>query len=222
MRRLYQASHEGCRVSVIENIPKANVLLDYGCADGELTVRFAARAGAGRAMGVEIYEPLASAASDRGIAIVATEDLADGSVDVVTANQVIEHLADTDRFVREMYRVLRAGGTLVVSTNNLASWHNIVALVLGAQPFPADVSSNPDIGKLVPFTGGDTGRWSSWTHLRIFSYRALQEIVKTHGFKVVRTQGIGYYPFPGRTARAMARIDPRHAAYLTVTCTKPG
>jgi 2-polyprenyl-3-methyl-5-hydroxy-6-metoxy-1,4-benzoquinol methylase len=73
---------------------------------------------------------LADKARDRGIEIVGHDlnhffTLPDHSVDVVTANQVIEHLADTDQFVSELRRVLRPSGTLVVSTNNLASWHNI-------------------------------------------------------------------------------------------------
>jgi SAM-dependent methyltransferase len=44
--------------------------------------------------------------------------LADGSVDAVVNFQVIEHLWDQDRFVRECARVLRSSGLLVVSTPN--------------------------------------------------------------------------------------------------------
>jgi SAM-dependent methyltransferase len=41
-----------------------------------------------------------------------------GSVDVVTTLQVIEHVWDHGQFVRECGRVLRAGGTLLVTTPN--------------------------------------------------------------------------------------------------------
>src|SRR3984957_8745853 len=44
--------------------------------------------------------------------------LADGSVDAVVNFQVIEHLWDQDRFVRECARVLRLSGLLMVSTPN--------------------------------------------------------------------------------------------------------
>jgi SAM-dependent methyltransferase len=44
--------------------------------------------------------------------------LADGSVDVVVNFQVVEHLWDQPRFVRECARVLRPSGLLMVSTPN--------------------------------------------------------------------------------------------------------
>lgn len=224
----YAESVEACRQSVLSAIPREEILLDYGCADGELTMRFAERAGASKVLGVEVHERLAAAAAGRGIEVVAPVDgrlpIDDGSVGAATANQLIEHLADTDAFVREMRRVLRPGGTLVVSTNNLSSWHNIAALVLGAQPFPSDVSSNPSIGKLIRAPQGAQtfqDSFASWTHLRVFSYRALLEMMRAHGFVVKHIVGVGYYPLSGRWAMAMARLDPRHSAYLTVCCIKP-
>ncbi|HSR23160.1 MAG TPA: methyltransferase domain-containing protein, partial [Candidatus Eisenbacteria bacterium] len=44
--------------------------------------------------------------------------VADGSVDVVVSSQVLEHLWDQPRFVRECARVLRPGGRLLLSTPN--------------------------------------------------------------------------------------------------------
>src|SRR5207237_1346369 len=59
----------------------------------------------------------------------------DESFDAISSNQVIEHLSDTDIFLAESFRVLRPGGHVVVSTENMSSWHNLAALLLGWQAF---------------------------------------------------------------------------------------
>lgn len=223
LARSYEHSVRDCRLSVLNNAPACDVLLDYGCADGEFTQQIANKVGASEVLGVEIFELMAKRARRRGIEIVDVQDgrlaIDDESVDVVTANQLIEHLSDTDSFVIEIHRILRPGGCFIVSTNNLASWHNIVALMIGAQPFPSDVSSaHPGVGKLVPVS--DAGAWSSFTHMRVFSYRALIEMMQVYGFDVQRAEGIGYYPLPAKAANRVATTDPRHAAYLTLRCQK--
>ena len=91
-------------------------------------------------MGIEIDKSQAGKAAARGIEAITGDlnhkfELEDAIADGVIANQVIEHLYDTDNLLSEIWRVLKPGGVLVVSTEHLASWHNIFALLLGWQPF---------------------------------------------------------------------------------------
>ena len=72
--------------------------------------------------------------------------LSDESVDVVIASHVIEHINDTDMFVKEMYRVLRGGGYALVATPNLAAWYNVLFLILGQQPPSTCVSDVAPLG----------------------------------------------------------------------------
>jgi SAM-dependent methyltransferase len=221
----YNASRRQCRASIIDAAPHlaGGRYLDCGCDDGSFTLDVAGALRPRELLGIEIDDAAADRARARGIQVVGKDlndpfPLPDGHVDLVTANQVIEHLADTDGFVREIHRVLKPGGYAVVSTNNLASWHNLAALVLGYQPFPADVSNITSIGKLIPLFAGDGG---SWAHLRIFTSASLREIFEYHGFAVERLTGVGYYPFPPSIARRLSRVDHRHAAYLTVRARRP-
>jgi 2-polyprenyl-3-methyl-5-hydroxy-6-metoxy-1,4-benzoquinol methylase len=53
----------------------------------------------------------------------------DSEFDVVVAAEVIEHLENPRFMVRELYRLLRPGGTAIVSTPNNESWRSILALL---------------------------------------------------------------------------------------------
>jgi len=68
------------------------------------------------------------------------------SFDVVFANQVIGHLYETDLFLKEIYRMLKNGGYTIISTPNLAGFHNIFSLIFGKQPFPAHASNEVILG----------------------------------------------------------------------------
>lgn len=178
----------------------ARALLDVGCWDGERTARYAARLGCA-ARGVEVFEEPARAAEARGIE-VARLDLEsgafpwpDGSVDVAVSNQVFEHLKNVWRPLSEVFRVLRAGGFLVLSVPNLASLHNRVLLALGRQP--------TSIRTLGP-------------HVRGYTFGEIRRLVALEGcFHVVRARGVGFYPFPAALGQPLARLWPG-ASHTTV------
>jgi SAM-dependent methyltransferase len=195
-----------------------SVMLDVGCADGADTVGLASHVGATRTIGLELADGFVEAACSRGIDVRQVDiterwPLDDRSVDVVHSNQVIEHIAETDHFMREIRRVLRPGGYAIVSTNNLASWHNVLALALGWQPLSCHVSDEYLVGNPLALDetrfGGHIHR-----HLRICTGRALAGLAEAHGLVVERSVGSGYYPFGARLSRLLARLDGRHAAYL--------
>ena len=211
-------------VTLLEHDPSA-VLLDVGCDDGELTMQLARAVGTTSVHGVEVVEGRASLARSRGVAVSATDlnqglPYHDGAFDVVCGNQVIEHLADTDRFVAEIFRVLRPGGYAILSTENLASWHNVVALVFGWQPFSLTNVTSTRMGLGNPLAVHRHSNWEhgeTWQHRRVFAFQGLRELLKAHAFDVEQTLGAGYYPLPCR----VARIYSRHAAFLAVKARRP-
>ena len=223
--KFYHDSHKECRMSVI-NLLESNSkvsYLDCGCDEGSFTKQVADKIGTKKVYGIEIGKEAAAQARKKGITIKSNDlnkkfPFSDSCLDVVTANQVIEHLYDTDNFIKEIKRVLKPGGYAIISTNNLASWHNIIALLLGYQPFPNDVSShNPSLGKLIKLFEEEAG---SFAHLRIFTYASLKQFMEYHEFIIEDIVGIGYYPLPSFIANILARLDKRHAAYLTLKVRK--
>lgn len=211
-------------VALLEHDPAA-ALLDVGCDDGELTMRLARAVGTPRVHGVELVEERASRARSNGVDVTVTDlnrglPYHDGAFDVVCGNQVIEHVADTDTFVAEIFRVLRPGGYAILSTENLASWHNVVALVFGWQPFSLTNVTSTRMGLGNPMAVHRHSDWEhgeTWQHLRVFAFQGLRELLEAHAFDVERTLGAGYYPLP----QHVARIDARHAAFLAVKARRP-
>ena len=206
----------------LEGAPAGGALVDLGCADGSRTLDFAAQARAGSTYGVEVTPAHARAARARGVDVVEADlngrlPFDDARFDIVVSNQVIEHLADTDRFVSEIRRILRPGGLAVTSTENLASWHNISALLLGWQPFSLTnvTRRGGGVGNPLALHRGEEPALPTWEHMRVFAYRGLRELFLTHGFTVTAVLGAGYYPLGAR----VGRLEPRHAAFLTLVAT---
>jgi SAM-dependent methyltransferase len=227
LTRVFRATEEANRIAVMQALPQrpGGSLLDIGTHRGDFTVRVAEHTGAGEVHGVEFIGEHAAVARTRGIAAVEA-DIEDGlpfddeSFDLVSANQVIEHLRGTDLFLSEIRRVLKPDGVACVSTNNLSSWHNIIALLMGYQPNPMHVSDEVIVGSpLNPEQGWhheDRGR----VHLRLFTGRALVELAEHHGLERRSLKGVGYYPLRPKLAAVATRIDPRHAAFLVATFTR--
>lgn len=196
-------------------------MLDLGCDAGGRTLWIAKRVNAQEVHGLEIATDRAEVAASRGVRVIIGDlnepfPYGDSTFDLVVSNQVIEHVYDTDNFVREAHRVLKPGGRAVVSTENLASWHNIASLIFGWQPFSLTNISQAAmaVGNPLGVHRGEHGMERG--HLRVLAYRGLRELFALHGFSVEAVLGAGYYPLPG----AMARIDPRHAAFITVSARR--
>jgi ubiquinone/menaquinone biosynthesis C-methylase UbiE len=210
-------------IRLLEVNPTAR-LLDLGCGRGEFAAECAGRMGTKEIYGVELDDECLAAAQGNGIRCVRADlnqrlPLESHSFDVITANQVIEHLTACDVFMEEIYRVLKPGGYAVVSTENLASWHNIFALVLGYRPFSVFYIPRYFGNPLSPHNKEEESTFR--THVRVFSYRPFREIFELYSLKVESLLGAGYYPMPsGYLSRAMSQIDPRHAHFLTVKARK--
>jgi SAM-dependent methyltransferase len=175
--------------------------------------------------GVEKILPLAIKARDHfDVALSNLEagiGLSSGSVDVVSANQVIEHVVNVDAFVDECNRLLKPGGVAVISTENLAAWPNVVALALGSEPFSTNYSKRfYGVGnrfsrrQLTPIERGYI------PHNSVPTFAALRHLFELADFTLIDTAGVHVVPLPNRALYALRQLGSRRSFYLSLTFRK--
>lgn len=107
------------------------VLLDVGCGRGELWPQVAKRFASYVGADVVRYEGFPSEGSFHKIDLDAGRvSLPDGCADMVVAVETIEHLENPRAFVRELTRLVKPGGWLLLTTPNQLSLLSKLTLVL--------------------------------------------------------------------------------------------
>lgn len=123
--------------SISRLVPRPGRLLDVGCGDG-MFLNVAHRNG-WTVTGIELSSsaPLRQPRFDIKQGEVWEAGLRSSSYDLVTSWHVIEHASDPTRMVREIYRVLKPGGTLVLATPNLNDYLFRLAYLAGRLRWPS-------------------------------------------------------------------------------------
>ncbi len=115
--------------------PGAHVL-DLGCGDGTL-LKYLQQARAVTGYGVEIDDRNVLACVNNGVDVIQSDlerglsEFADGSFDYVILSQTLQAMRNTERIVREMLRVGRAG---IVTFPNFGYWKNRLQVLRGQMP----------------------------------------------------------------------------------------
>jgi ubiquinone/menaquinone biosynthesis C-methylase UbiE len=110
---------------VREHLP-CEAFLDAGCGDGRYLAALAGELPERRA-GFDLSERILETARQRVAADFRQGNLeaipfADGEFELVLCSQVIEHVLHAEAAVAELARVLRPGGTLIISTDNARNY----------------------------------------------------------------------------------------------------
>lgn len=183
--------------------PGPHRIVDVGCGDGtatELIARIATDTASGATVvGIDWSATALARARARGLLVIqgGTDGstgngngglpLPDASTDVIIMSELIEHLIDPDSALDEARRVLRPGGILLLSTPNLAAWYNRALICLGIQPVFSEVSLRGIYGRPGREVAG---------HLRLYTRRALTQLLTARGFHCERAEGAPYHDVP--------------------------
>ncbi|MFA5142285.1 MAG: class I SAM-dependent methyltransferase [Candidatus Woesearchaeota archaeon] len=112
-------------------------LLDIGCSDGRYIVNFIKKGFI--CDGIDISDKAIALGKKRGlnlkkIDITKKIKISDESYEIIVCAQVLEHLIDPFFTLKEMYRILKKNGTIIITVPNIGMIRNIFLILLGKPP----------------------------------------------------------------------------------------
>lgn len=186
-------------------------ILDIGCSDGFIGALFLTKKN--DVYGIDIDRHKVEAAKKRGLKAI-VYDIESGRLpyqqnffDIVLLTDVIEHVFDTDQIIKNIHIVLKKGGTLLVTTPNIASLARRIMLICGFNPH-LEYSS-----RYMDFLPGAVG------HIRYYTHSNLKHQLTLAGFRDVVTNGdrVNFIVF---SSTFMARLFPTLSVNILCSCKK--
>lgn len=178
------------RELLLAEVAGGDRVLDLGCGDGAFA---AALTGAGAVVtAVDVSGEAVRRARGRApgaqVELVAEGGelpFAEDAFDLVWCGETLEHVADVAGLLAEVRRVLRWGGTLLVTTPNVPRL-GVAVEALRGRPLEERLDPRAD-------------------HLRFFTARTLAGVLRDGGFAEVAVRADGGPPGARRTLTAVAR-----------------
>jgi 2-polyprenyl-3-methyl-5-hydroxy-6-metoxy-1,4-benzoquinol methylase len=199
------AYFEFARPELLALIPEsAGKVLDIGCGAGRLGQALKARQPA-EVVGIELAGPAARAARDC-LDEVLTGDVermelpfASGSFDTIVCGDVLEHLREPERLLRQARDWLRPAGRLIASIPNVRH-HSVIRSLLDGN-----------------WTYESAGLLDQ-THLGFFTRRQVERLFQDAGFTVTQVgvvPGPGYAEWHGQGRPGEVRVGRLHIKELS-------
>jgi SAM-dependent methyltransferase len=136
---------------------------------------------------------------------------ADASFDFVSCNHVLEHIFETEKFLKEIRRVLQPTGLAVISVPNCAAWMNRIAFLFGGQPLGTEVGTESVTYGFWPgFLQDRLKEFEPSGHIRDFTPRSLRDLAAACGFKQAGwwAQNGGLIPTMKRNLGILLECEP--------------
>lgn len=111
----------------------------------------------------------------------------DASFDVVVMMDIIEHLSDQNKALREVHRLLKTEGRLIISTDlDESYWH--VGFFNRIFWFSMRFSKEGRAYRLIKETEAKIAakKYYNASHIGLLSYSKLDEIARQNGFRIIR------------------------------------
>ncbi len=200
-------------------------ILDCGCGAGHYVLAFLAAGG--DALGIE-YEAdkvadFRQAHPDKAARVMVGDvqhiAFESESFDVALANEVLEHVPDDARGLREIYRILKPGGRLFVFSPNRLYPFETHGVYMGDSERKLPIAT-----PFVPYIPVPVGERFLRYWARNYWPRELQVLIAAQGFTIAHTDFVWqtFENISGKQPRLLGRVKPLLRRAATVGERVPG
>jgi 2-polyprenyl-3-methyl-5-hydroxy-6-metoxy-1,4-benzoquinol methylase len=181
-------------IKLVGKIPPGSIVLDLGCGNGSFLSMFKQQGWqrhgtdfsvSGISLAKQHYPDINFFVADAQSCVPEIMQQC-GPVDLILSTEVIEHLYDPRGFLATAFKVLKPGGTLVITTPYHGYIKNIMLAV---------------VGKL---DGHFTVTWDHG-HIKFWSRKTLTFVLEEAGFKIEKFEGSGRFPYLWKSMVITAR-----------------
>ena len=156
--------------------------LDVGCGAGLLAEPLARLGAKVTAIdpAAELIEAAREHAAGQGLQIdyrISAIEKLEGTFDLITSMEVIEHTADPQQFLNDLAKRLAPNGLLMLSTPNATSWSKLITITL-AEGFGAIPKGTHDFDKFI-------------------APERMKQLMANAGLKCLDVEGIAFSPTRG-------------------------
>lgn len=186
-------------LKLVDSLPyPPNNILDVGCGTGYFSNALLKKYPKANSYGIDISKKAISLGKKQHPRVKFVYGNAEKKLpfkkdffDLTISGEHIEHVNDVDTYLEEIYRVTKPGGTLIVTTPNLASWMNRILLLLGRQPFYLEASlvKTLPILKIGKYTFPENLKNPPAGHLRLFTLDMIKKLLRSYGFETTNVIG---------------------------------
>jgi len=186
-RHYLEDDRYGNVVARVAEGPPAQWILDAGCGNGWLASLYRDRH---TVVGIDIADANLRRIQDLGIHAVkhnldAALPFADGVFDTVICSEILEHILCPDQLLREILRVLKPGGRVILTVPNLHCFRNRLDVLLGKYTPFVEFRVYADRTDQLSHVGVQ--------HIHHYTIRGMESILHTIGFERIGRQGQSFH-----------------------------
>lgn len=211
-REFEDSGYNADKISFVQtHVGSGLKVLEVGCSDGFIGSLFFKKHN--EVYGVDIDKHKVDMATKRGLKAKVCDIESDplpyrkNYFDIVLLTDIIEHVFDTDQLLKNIRRVLKKGGLLLITTPNVASLARRIMLLFGINPH-LEYSS-----RYMDYLPGSVG------HIRYYTRSNLRFQLHKEGYRDVIMQGdrVNFILFSSTIA---AKVFPALSVNILGSCKK--